>query len=494
MSRPDSPLYDLLIVGAGPVGLSIALHARRRGLHAAIVDQGTVAHHLISFPIGMAFFTPRHSLELLGIPLDSPRQHATREEILSYYGRLARLAELELHTGQRVERVEGRAGDFTAVARTAADHEVRHRCRHVVLATGVFGQPRRLPAIPGGDHAKVTYSYREPFAYAGRRVVLVGAGNGAAGAALALHHAGAQVTVLDRNAAIPAAKWRWHLEDLQQLVRGGEIALLHRATLTRIEDDAVWLDVAGAPRRLDNDAVIALLGYAPDTALLERLGIACDAASVPAIDPRTLASSRPGVYLAGIVCAGTSPDRIFVWGARHHAKAIVGAIAGDPPLAALRDLGRETIEHWAQFEKLDDEVDEALALRLVPVVMGEIADDFFDVYGYATRSANLYAQAPARVEQAGAASIGPLLGALDGWLLHRNPDGSVVYKGQRLSADAFEILQLCDGTRRIAGILEALADAYDQPTDELRGPVLALILSLLRTGKLTWRPAPARGG
>ncbi|HET9619715.1 MAG TPA: FAD-dependent oxidoreductase [Kofleriaceae bacterium] len=486
--------HDILIIGAGPVGLSTALHARRRGLRAAIVDQGPVANHLLAFPIGMAFFTPRHSLELLGIPLDSPRQHATREEILSYYGRLARLAELELHAGQRFERLDGGDGDFTAIARTAGGREVHHRARKLVIATGVFGQPRRLPAIPGADHAKVTYRYREPFAYAGQRVVLVGAGNSAAGAALALHLAGARVTVLDRNPSIAPAKWRWHLEDLQQLVASGEITLLRRAGLTRIDDDTVTVDVAGEPRQLGNDAVIVQLGYAPDTALLDRVGVTVDATATPVIDPRTLETARRGVFLAGIVCAGTSPDRIFVWGARHHARAIVGAIAGDPPLADLADLGLTTIAHWAQFERLGDELDEALALRMVPVVTGEIADDFFDVYGYATRSANLYAQTPARVEQAGARSIGSLLGALDGWLLQRNDDGSVVYKGQRLSADAFEILRLCDGTRRIADILDALAAEYDQPADELRGPVLALLLSLLRAGKLTWRPAPLYAG
>jgi hypothetical protein len=87
-------------------------------------------------------------------------------------------------------------------------------------------------------------------------------------------------------------------------------------------------------------------------------------------------------------------------------------------------------------------------------------------------------------------SIDPLLDALDGWLLQRNPDGSVVYKGKRLSASAFEILRLCDGTRRISGIIKTLAAAYGQPEDEIRDPALTLIVSLLRSGKLMWRVAP----
>ncbi|MBC7976461.1 MAG: NAD(P)-binding domain-containing protein, partial [Myxococcales bacterium] len=481
-------LYDLVIVGAGPVGLSTALHARRCGLRALVIDKGVVANHVLEFPIGMAFFTPRHSLELLGIPLDSGRQHATREEILSYYGRIARLAELEIQGDRCFDRFTGSDGDLTVVTTTRDGRTIEYRCRKLVLATGVFGDPHRLPDIPGGQLPKVSYLYREPFGYAGRDVLLVGAGNSAAGAALALYHAGARVTVLDRNAVIGPAKWRWHLEDLQQLVRSGGIRLLAQATLQRIEAHAVWVSVAGEPVQLANDDVICLLGYEPDIRMFERLGIAVDATTrMPKIDVRTLETGVRGVYLAGIVCAGSSPDKIFVWGARHHAKAILHHVVEAAPLPGLDDLDVTTVAHWAQFEKLDDDVDEALALRMVPVVTGEIADDFFDIYGYATRTANLYAEAPARADQAAHGTIGPLLNALEGWLFQRNDDGSVVYKGQRLSASAFEILKLCDGRRRLGDIVASLAADYEQPEDELRGMVLTLVLSLLRTGKLTWR-------
>jgi thioredoxin reductase (NADPH) len=486
-----NPTYDLLIVGAGPIGLSTALHARRRGLRALVIDRGTVANHLLDFPTGMTFFGPRHSLELLNIPLDCDRQHASREELLSYYGRIARLAELEVHGDRCFERVDGRDGDFTAMTRTAAGQTLEYRCRKLVLATGVFGQPRRLPDILGADLPKVSYLYREPFRYLGQDVLLVGAGNSAAGAALALHHAGARVTVLDRNAAIPPVRWRWHLEDLQQLVRTGQIALIHRAALERIEDAAVWVNAAGEPRRLANDAVIVLLGYEPDVQLFDRLGIAYDPASrAPRFDVRTFETDRRGIYLAGILCAGGASDKIFVWGARHHPKAILHHITEGTPLPAVADLGVATPDHWRQFDKLDDDLDEALVLRMVPTVTGEARDDFLDVYEYATHSVDLYAETPVRAGRTADYTIGPLLGALEGWLFHRNPDGSVVYKGQRLSPGAFEILRCCDGTRRVCEIIDALAAEYDQPPDEIRGPVVRLVVSLLRAGKLTWRATP----
>jgi thioredoxin reductase (NADPH) len=483
--------YDILVVGAGPIGLSTALLARQRGLRSLVLDRGTLVSHLLDFPLGMPFFGPAHSLELLGIPLDIGHKHATREDLLSYYGRIARLAELEIHDDRQFERLEGSDGDFTAITRTRDGRTVEYRCRKLVLAIGVFGRPRRLPDIPGADLPKVSYLYREPYSYIAKDVLLVGAGNSSAGAALALHHAGARVTVLDRNAAIPPAKWRWYMEDLQQLVGRGEIKLLRRATLERIEPDAVWVNVAGARERLANDAVLAQLGYEPDTPLFERLGIAFDPGSkMPRIDARTFETDVRGVYLAGIVCAGTSPDLIFVWGARNHPRSILAHILGEPPPPQFQDLGRTTVAHWVQFQYLTDDIDEALALRMVPVVAGEIRDDVFDVYEYATDTTSLYTDGPRAEISTERWKVGPVLGALDGWLVQRNADGSGVYKGQSLSANAFEVLQLCDGTRRISDVIAALAVHYEQREDELREPILKLVLSLLYTGRLHWRAAP----
>jgi thioredoxin reductase (NADPH) len=485
-------LYDILVVGAGPIGLSTALLARRRGLRPLVVDRGTIANHLLDFPLGMPFFGPAHSLELVGIPLDIGHKHATREDLLSYYGRLARLAELEIDADRSFERLEGHDGDFTAITRTGDGRTVAYRCRKLVLAIGVFGRPRRLPEIPGIDLPKVGYLYREPYSYVGKDVLLVGAGNSSAGAALALHHAGARVTVLDRNPAIAPSKWRWHMEDLRQLVDSGEIRLLRRATLEHIEPDAVRVDVGGQRVRLANDAVLAQLGYEPDVPLFERLGITFDAVSrMPRIDVHSFETDVRGVYLAGIVCAGTSPDLIFVWGARNHPRVILAHILGEPPPLALEDLGRTTVAHWVQFQYLSDDLDEALALRMVPVVAGEVRDDVFDVYEHATHTTSLYTDGPqAELASTERWKVGPVLGALDGWLVQRNADGSGVYKGQALSANAFEILRLCDGTRRISGIVEALAAQYEQSEGELRGPVLQLLLSLLYTGRLNWRATP----
>jgi hypothetical protein len=296
--------------------------------------------------------------------------------------------------------------------------------------------------------------------------------------------------VLDRNAVIPPDKWCWHLEDLRALVRREAITLHHDAVLVRVESDHAVVNVAGDDRRIANDAVIVMTGYRPDAPLLERLGIAYDAATLaPAFDPLTFESNVRGVYLVGIVCAGTSPDKVFVWGARHHPKAIVHHILEGSPLPVVRDLGVDGTEHWKQFERMPIELDEELALRLVPVATGELGDDAFDLYFHSLGGENPYFAAPKAEAAIAASGAGPLLGALDGWLFKRNDDGSAEYKGQRFSESALEILKLCDGTRRMSDIAAELAAEYEQPEAELRALVLRFVLPLLRAGKLSWRPA-----
>lgn len=477
-------MYDLLVVGAGPAGLATAIEAQRRGLRVVVIDRGTVVEHIRHFPVGMAFYTPRSTLELAAVPLDVPRRHPTREDVLSYYGRVVRLTGLEVRTGRALGDVTGRDGDFTA---TIGDGSERIRARKIVIATGVFGQPRRLDGVPGLDLPKVSYGYQDPHACFGLDVVIAGAGNGAAEAALRLFHAGARVTVLDRGAAIAATKWRWRQQDIAALIRTGAIRVMHRARLSRIEPAHVAVETLEGEVTLPNDRVVLLLGFEPSGELFDRLGIAYDPATLaPRIDPRSLEASVPGIYLAGIVLAGRSPDRVFIAGARHHGKAIVAHITGGP-MPPIEDRGLDTVVHWRQFEALDDVLDAELALDLVPVVVGELRDDLVDVYIYQALRAGLPV-ADAREPP------GSGVDAMEGWLFEREPDGTGVLHGRPLSRDALNLLRRVDGTRRVRDLVAELAGEVDQPVDDLRTMVVSAFLALFRSGTITWRvpQGPAR--
>ena len=475
----DQETYDLLVVGAGPAGLATALEGQRRGLRVVVIDRGGVVEHIRGFPIGMTFYTPRPTLELAGIPLDVPRRHPTREDMLSYYTRVARIAGIELRTGRALGAVTGRDGDFTVAIGDAVEPI---RTRKLAIATGVFGQPRRLTGVPGLELPKVGYGYQDPHAAFGLEILIVGAGNSSAEAALRFFHAGARVTVLDRNATIAPAKWRWHLEDIAALERSGAIRVMHRARLQRIEETRVIVETPGGEVSLRNDRVILLLGFEPPRDLFDRLGIAYDPATLGArVDPGSLESSVPGIHLAGIVLAGRSPDRVFIHGARHHGKAIVAHILGEPP-PPIEDRGLDTIEHWRQFEALEDEVAPELALDLVPVVTGELRDDLVDVHFYRAHLAG-------RVVADHHEPLGSVVDALEGWLFRGEPDGSGVLHGRRLSPDALDLVRRADGTRRIRDIVEELAGKVEQPLEELRAMVVSAFAALFRSGTLTWRPA-----
>ncbi|HEX8115491.1 MAG TPA: NAD(P)-binding domain-containing protein [Kofleriaceae bacterium] len=476
----DQGTYDLLVVGAGPAGLATAIEGQRQGLRVVVIDRGGLAEHIRQFPIGMAFFSPRPTLELAGIPLDVPRRHPTREDMLSYCVRVARVTGLEVRTGRALGAVTGRDGAFCVTLGDGADQV---RTRKIVIATGVFGQARRMTGVPGLDLPKVSYGYGDPHAAAGLDVLIVGAGNGAAEAATRLVHAEARVTVLNRAPAFAETKWRWRLEDMAALMRAGAIRVMHQARISRIEPARVLVETPGGEVALRNDRVILLLGYEPSCELFDRLGIAYDPAMLaPRVDPISFESSVPGIHLAGCILVGRCPDWVFIHGARHHGKAIVARILGKPP-PPIEDRGLDTVAHWRQFEALEDEIDAELALDLVPVVVGDHRDHLIDVHAH-------WADATGRTLGDPQQPFGSVVDAMEGWRFKSEPDGAGVLHGRRCSRDVLDLLRRADGTRRIRDIIEELTGEVEHSREELRAMVVPMFLALLRTGTIAWRASP----
>ncbi|HET7502104.1 MAG TPA: FAD-dependent oxidoreductase [Kofleriaceae bacterium] len=469
--------YDVLVVGAGPTGLATAIEAQRCGLRVVVIDRGGIAAHIQRYPIGMPFYTPRWTLELAGLPLDTARRHPTREDALSYYTRVARLTALEVRTGCALGAVTGRDGEFTVTV--GANGDVI-RTRKIVLATGVFGQPRRLDGVPGVELPKVSYGYQEPHAMFGLDVAIVGAGNSAAEAALRFVHAGARVTVINRAPTITENRWRWYVQDVEALVAAGEIRLIHHARVQRIEPARLIVQTERGELELPNDRVVLLLGFEPARELFDRLQLAYEPDTLtPRFEPRSLESSVPGIFLAGIVMAGRSPDLVFIQGARYHGKAIIARITGQPP-PPIEDRGLAPRAYWKQFEDIEVQLDHELALDLVPVVVGELRDDIVDVHVYQALKAGhplngVYALP------------GTVLDSTEGWLFKREHEDAGVFKGRRLTGDTLDLLRRADGTRRIRDIVDELAPEVAVPRDELRGMIVETFLALLRAGTITWK-------
>ncbi|OZC03806.1 YpdA family putative bacillithiol disulfide reductase [Rubricoccus marinus] len=326
MQIQDSPeAVDLLAVGAGPIGLACALAAKRAGLTARVVEKGAIVNSLVGYPTQMEFFSTPELLEIGGHPLATTLYKPRREETIDYYRTVAQRERLDIRLGERVLGVDGEAGDFTV--RTSKGE---HRARAVVVASGFFDQPNLL-GVEGEDLPHVTHYYKEPYPYSGRNVVVIGAKNSAAKAALECNRHGANVTLVIRGEDVgPTVKY-WIRPDLVNRITDGAIAAYMRTTVERITPEAVHVTTPDGPLAIPADAVLALTGYHPDFSFLRDLGIELEGeALVPHVDESTMESNRPGIYLAGTVCGGYNTSRWFIENGRIHAARIAAHLSGQP--------------------------------------------------------------------------------------------------------------------------------------------------------------------
>jgi thioredoxin reductase (NADPH) len=329
-----------LIVGAGPIGLACAISAKRRGIDALVIDAGAIADSIVRYPVGMTFFTTPDRLEIGGHPLVCAGQKATREEALKYYRGVVRAEELRVCTYARLagaERPSDRGpGRILATVDTRAGSE-QVTCDRLVLATGYFDHPNRL-GIPGEDLPHVSHYADEPHVVWGQEVVIIGGKNSAVEAALLYFRAGARVTLVYRRHEFrPSVKY-WLRPDLENRVRAGEIRLLLGAEAEAITATGVRVRrTDGKQEEVPADRVYALTGYHPDFSLFDRIGIVSDPVSgKPAMDPETLETNVPGVYLAGSAGAGRAIGEVFIENGREDGEKIFGTPKDRAPPAGLK--------------------------------------------------------------------------------------------------------------------------------------------------------------
>lgn len=325
-------MFDVVIIGAGPIGLACGIAAGRRGLDALILEKGALVNSLTGYPTNMEFFSTPDLLEIGDYPLPTTRYKPIREEAIDYYRRVAETEKLNVRLYERVVALEGEDDAYTVITDKA-----RYDCRKVVIATGFFDVPN-LMCIPGEDLPKVTHYYREPYAYTGQDVAVIGAKNSAAKAALDCFRHGARVTMIVRGPALSDSIKYWIKPDLENRIKEGSITALFNTSVEAIRPDSLVLKTPEGAREIPNDWVLALTGYQPDYSLLDRLGVsfADDPSRTPICDTETFETERPGLYLAGTVGGGLNTSRWFIENARFHADHIMGDVA--------QKLKAETVE------------------------------------------------------------------------------------------------------------------------------------------------------
>jgi thioredoxin reductase (NADPH) len=321
---------DLLVVGAGPVGLACALEASRHSLTHVVLEKGALLNTLVNWPTHVVFFSTPELLEIGGHPFVSAGPKPTRREGLDYYRKVAEREKLDVRITTPVVSLAKDEGLLVA-----STPKGPFRARAVVVATGFFDTPNLL-GVPGEGLPKVSHYYREPYPHAGTDVLVVGGKNSAVEAALDLHRHGARVTMAIRGPSFGATVKYWLRPDIENRMRDGSIRVFFDATVARIEENAVVLRSSGGTASFPNDFVYALTGYRPDFPFLRACGIRITEDLEVVHDPETMETSVPGLYVAGVVAAGRHIGRLFIENGRAHAAMIVAHILarrGAPPEA-----------------------------------------------------------------------------------------------------------------------------------------------------------------
>jgi len=317
-------MYDLIIVGAGPIGMTIGIESEKRGLSYLIIDKGVLVNSLYHFPTNMTFFSTSKLLEIGETPFISHQDKPTRREALEYFRRVNDKWNLNINLYEKVLSVDGQENAFELTTDKA-----KYQCKNVVIATGFYDLPNKMN-IPGEDLEKVKHYYDEPHPYIGQKVAVIGAANSACDVALELYHKGAEVTMIVRKPNINERVKYWIKPNIENRIKEGSIKAYFNARLTKITDVHIHIETEEGGLSLENDFVLAMTGYKPDYHLFKALNISLneDVFNTPIYDEHTHESSNAGIYLAGVICGGLKTNAFFIENAKDHAVKITTAIAG----------------------------------------------------------------------------------------------------------------------------------------------------------------------
>ncbi len=312
-------IYDIIIIGGGPIGLACGIEAKKAGLNYLIIEKGTLVNSLYNYPVNMTFFSTSERLEIGGIPFISNNAKPTRNEGLEYYRRVAISGGLHIRLFEEVKAVQKTAGNFKVVT-----SKQEYNAANIIACTGFYDIPYLLN-VPGEELDKVKHYYNDPHFYAFQKVLVVGAANSAVDAALETWRKGASVTMVVKNEAISERVKYWVKPDVENRIKEGSIKAYFNAAIVAIRQNEVDIQTPGGLVTIENDWVLAMTGYQPDLHFLRSMGIELtdDEVCSPTYNETTYETNVKGIYLAGVICGGMNTHRLFIENSREHAEKII---------------------------------------------------------------------------------------------------------------------------------------------------------------------------
>ncbi len=310
--------FDVIIIGAGAVGLTCGIEATKRGYSYLLIDKGCLVNSIFHFPTNMTFFSTSERLEIGDVPFISHGYKPTRREALEYYRRVKEKWHLNTALYEKVLTVSGNDGDFWVTTT-----KEKYHAKAIIVATGFYDHPNKL-GVPGEELSKVKHYFDEPHPYIFQHIAVVGAGNSAVDVALETFRRSADVSMIIRENQLKDSVKYWVKPDIENRIKEGAIKAYFNSTITEIREKEIDVQTPDGKITLQNDYVLAMTGYHPDYSFLRQLGIEIsgDDSKTPFYYPETFETNRRGIFMAGVVCGGMRTGRWFIENAHDHAVKI----------------------------------------------------------------------------------------------------------------------------------------------------------------------------
>jgi len=319
--------YDVVIVGAGPIGIACALACKQQNLKFLVIEKGCLVNSIYNYPQHMTFFSTAEKLEIGNIPFVCIQPKPNRNEALEYYRRVSKVANLNIHLFEEVVNINSNHNDGRQPQYEIKTSKSTYISKNIIIATGFHDIPYLLN-VPGESLPKVTHYYKDPHFYAFQNVAIIGANNSAVDAALETWRKGANVTMIIQNEEIGQRVKYWARPDIINRIQEGSIKAYYNASVISITDNNIIINSPEGMIEIPNDWVIAATGYQPNLLFLEKIGIELsnDDIKKPTYNPETHETNVQGIYLAGVICGGMNTHSLFIENSIVHADHIVNDI------------------------------------------------------------------------------------------------------------------------------------------------------------------------
>lgn len=315
--------FDVIIIGAGPIGIACGIAAQKKKLKYLIIEKGCLVNSLFNYPTNMVFFSTSERLEIGDVPFISHGVKPTRREALEYYRRVKTSWNLNVNLYEAVKEISGRKGKFNINTEKA-----NYSAKNVIISTGFF-EKENLMGIPGEHLPKVKHYYDEPHPYAEQNIAVIGGGNSAVDVALETYRCGSQVTMVLRKEKLEKNVKYWVRPDIENRINEGSIKAYFNSNVTEIREKEIDIETPEGKVTIENDFVLAMTGYHPDFEFLKKAGVQIKGKTflAPQFNEDTFETNVEGLYLAGVVCGGMKTGKWFIENSRYHADVIIDRIS-----------------------------------------------------------------------------------------------------------------------------------------------------------------------